>query len=86
MKKTILCFGSETEGDELAWEIGKELEGKIPGTDFIKCESPFEVREYLCKENILIIDVVKGIEKPMIFTKMEDFSISKKVSPIILNL
>ncbi|UCC91655.1 MAG: hypothetical protein JSV39_00045, partial [Candidatus Aenigmatarchaeota archaeon] len=38
------------------------------------------------KENILIIDVVKGIEEPMIFTKMEDFSVSKKVSPHDLDL
>lgn len=86
MKKTILCFGSENEGDELAWEIGNTLREEIPGTEFIKCESPFEIREHIKKKNILILDIVKGIEKPRLFTNMEDFSISKKVSPHDLDL
>ena len=85
MKKTILCFGSENKGDDLAWEIGKSLENKIPGTDFIRCESPLEIRDHVGKK-FLILDVVKGIEKPRVFTKMEDFSVSKKVTAHDLDL
>lgn len=60
--KQVYCFGNEfVEGDSLAKQIADKL--KIEGFEFIKCDSPDIL---LDKKDILIMDVVKGIKKPIV--------------------
>lgn len=86
MKRHVLCFGSGNEGDNLAWKMCDCLKGKMPGFDFFRCESPFDVREHMEQETLIIMDIVKGIEKPRLFTDLDDFAISKKVTAHDLDL
>ena len=85
-EKTILCFGSETEGDTLALDICDSLKGKIPGKNLVKCKNPFELAEYLEKEDVVILDVVKGIKKPMVFDSVDEFKKTQTVTVHDLDL
>jgi Ni,Fe-hydrogenase maturation factor len=56
----IYCFGNEyVKEDSQAKELADELE--IEGVEFIKCNSPEDLLDE--KERIVILDVVKGIDK-----------------------
>ena len=79
-EKTILCFGSYSEGDTLAFEIYDSLKGCVDGKNLVKCKSPFEVAEHLEKEDVIILDVVKGIEKIRIFDSVEEFKKTQTVT------
>ena len=80
MNRTVLCFGSDNKGDDLAWKICDSLKGKIKNADILKCDSPFEIKDYIKNDRLVIVDVVKGINKTRVFTDLEDFRVSKKVT------
>lgn len=86
MEKTILCFGSYNEGDTLAFEIYDSLKGKIQGKNLVKCQGPFELVEYLEKEDVVILDVVKGINKIRVFGSIEEFKKTQTVTVHDLDL
>lgn len=86
MKKTIMCFGSYNEGDTLAFEIYDSLKGRVPGRNLLKCQSPFELVEHLKNEDLVILDVVKGIKKPRIFDSIEEFKKTQTVTVHDLDL
>ncbi len=85
-EKTILCFGSYSEGDTLAFEIYDSLKGCVDGKNLVKCKSPFELAEHLEKEDVIILDVVKGIEKIRIFDSVEEFKKTQTVTVHDLDL
>lgn len=55
----ILCFGSENEKDELAWEISYALNGR-------RCADV-----HALKDGDIIVDVVKGLDKVKIIKTEE---------------
>ena len=65
MDKKVFCFGNEfIEGDKAALELADHLrDNNTQGFEFIKCDSP----EQLEGNSPIILDVVKGIDKPMLF-------------------
>jgi hypothetical protein len=73
--RTILVFGSER--DRQAWNLVDELEGL--GFSFIKSNRPDDV--LLAKNEILIMDVTKGIDRPLVFG-IDDI---KKRKPLTLH-
>jgi Ni,Fe-hydrogenase maturation factor len=79
-EKTVLCFGSYVEGDNLAFEIYDSLKGKVQGKNLVKCKSPFELTEYLEKEDVIILDVVKGIKRVRVFNNVEEFKKTQTVT------
>lgn len=79
-EKTILCFGSYVEGDNLAFEIYDSLKGKVQGKNLVKCKTPFELLEYVEKEDVIILDVVKGIKEVRIFKNIEEFKKTQTVT------
>ena len=81
MKKTVLCFGSEgLEGDDIAFLVYKELEGKIGGVRFVKCDSPLDVLGYVDSGKLYILDAIKGLKKTSLFDNIEDFRKTKSVT------
>jgi len=79
-EKTILCFGSYNKGDTLAFEIHDSLKGCVDGKNLVKCKSPFELMEHLEKENVVILDVVKGINKVRVFNSVEEFKKTQNIT------
>ena len=79
-KKTVLCFGSYIEGDNLAFEIYDSLKDKLQDKNLVKCRSPFELAEYLEKEDVIILDVVKGIKSVRVFNNVEEFKNTQTVT------
>lgn len=62
----ILCFGNEfIEDDALAKKVADILK-KESGFDIIKCDSENDLLDYL-EEEIVILDVVKGIKGVRVF-------------------
>ena len=87
MKKLVLCFGSENEGDKLALEICSELGGRTDGFDVLKCENPFDIRGHMERSGeIVIIDVVKGLKKARLFDGADAFAKTKSVTTHDLDL
>lgn len=81
MEKTVLCFGSDgLEGDDIAFLVYKELEGKIGGVRFVKCDSPLDVLGYVDSGRLYILDAVKGLKKTSVFDSIEDFRRTKSVT------
>ena len=75
--KTVLCFGNEfLKEDSLAKELADEL--KIPNVKFIKCDSMNDILE--TKGDIIIMDVVKGIDKPIIINDINQLKTNKLYS------
>ncbi len=75
--KTILCFGNEfIKQDSLAKELADEL--TIPNHKFIKCNSPNELLNI--KGDIIIMDVVKGIDKVIIIKDLDQLKTNKLYS------
>jgi hypothetical protein len=76
----IYVFGTENKGDNLAIKVGKALEkahtlGK--DTEFIFCQEPTEL---LGEKSIVILDVVKGLKKPMLIP--QDMLKARKLSTL----
>jgi len=85
-RKTVLCFGSYVEGDDLAFEIYDSLKGRVPGKNLVKCQSPFELAGHLDAGEVIILDVVKGIDKVRIFNNIDDFKNTQTVTVHDLDL
>lgn len=69
-KIKILVFGNPlVESDSLALKVSKKLEKELPGIEF----KEFDTAENLEKEgeNIIILDVVKGLKKVEIIEDLE---------------
>lgn len=76
MKIAVLCFGNEfVEMDRLPIILYKELKNKIPGVEFICCESPNEILDYSGYDRVFILDTVKGIKDVSI---IKDFDLLKE--------
>ena len=61
----ILCFGNPmVEGDRLALDVGKRLNGKVGGAEFIVCGIHDIILDVAAEsgETVYILDVVKGID------------------------
>ena len=72
MKVVVLCFGNEfVDFDKLPLTLCKELKNKIPGVDFVSCESPNEILDYSGYDKIFILDVVKGIKDVSIIEDLD---------------
>lgn len=77
---TVLFFGSYVEGDDLAFEIYDMIKRKIKGKKVVKCQSPFELTSYLKEGEIIIVDVVRGINGVRIFDDLDDFKDTQTVT------
>jgi Ni,Fe-hydrogenase maturation factor len=74
----ILCFGNPfLEEDNLAIEIGKEL--RIPGAEFLICEN-IDCLMQQDLESVVILDVVKGLQKAQLFDDIDSFDTKKLFS------
>ncbi len=63
----IYCFGNEfVNGDSLAKQIADELD--IEGVKFVRCNSPDELE---IAGDLLLMDVVKGIDKVMVIDDVD---------------
>jgi len=64
----VYCFGNEfLENDTLAKEIADEIQ--IEGVEFVKCDSPDDI--VLEQDEIIILDVVEGIEKVILIEDID---------------
>jgi len=64
----IYCFGNEfLEQDFLAMQIADEL--SIDRINFVKCDSPEQLLQDTSEE-LIILDVVEGIDKPILITDL----------------
>lgn len=82
MKTVILCFGNEfVEMDKLPIVLYRELKDKIPGVEFILCESLNEILDYLNYERVFILDTVKGIKDVSIIYNVECLKERKIYTP-----
>lgn len=76
-KKKIFCFGNEyIEHDEIAKELGKNINN--PNFEFIMAESPNEILN--SNENLIILDVVKGLKKIKIINKIDDLILANSLT------
>lgn len=63
----IFCFGNEFfEQDSLAKTIADEI--KVKGIEFVRCNAPDDLIHYEDLSNIILLDVVKGIDNVMLIT------------------
>jgi len=74
-RKTLYVFGNEhLEGDKLAREVASSLRGFT----VVHCRSPDELLG--AEGDILILDVVKGIRKPMVIGDVSQLKTRKMMS------
>lgn len=74
---TIFVFGNEfLEGDAFAHDVAREL--KKAGHPIKACRSPDELLE--SREHLTILDVVRGIDSPMLITDVNQLATRKLVS------
>jgi len=86
MKKLVLCFGSENEGDRLPFEICDELKKSMSSADFVKCENPFAIAGLVKNRDVVILDVVKGLKKTRLFDGADEFRKTRSVTAHDLDL
>lgn len=68
--KKIYCFGNPLlEEDNLSLRLADELNGKLKGIEFVRCESP-DFLLGLDEKEIIILDAVRGLKKPAIIEDM----------------
>jgi len=98
-RKKVFCFGNEfVKDDSIAKQLADEL--KINGVEFVKCDNPDDLVEYIQKkadsemdsntstikrkdpveEEIVIMDVVKGIKDVMIIDDIDKLEKSNSVT------
>ena len=76
--KKIFCFGNEfVREDSLAKELCSEI-NRVNGLKIINCASPDSLIHYDNLENTIIIDVIKGIDKVILITDLNQL---KRNSP-----
>ncbi len=63
----IYIFGSEYEGDSIAFRLAEDLK-ELSGIEFIRVDDPVELTS---DDEIVIMDAVKGIDKPEIFSGID---------------
>jgi hypothetical protein len=86
MRRTILCFGTEVEGDDTPFRVCGSASKIAPGFTFVKCESPIDLMAYAEEDEIIILDTVKGIRKVKLFEGIEDFLSVRSVTAHDLDL
>lgn len=67
MDRKVFCFGNEfVDSDKAALELADNLNrnANLHGFEFVKCNNP----DQLEGEAPIILDVVKGLEEPMLFS------------------
>jgi hypothetical protein len=86
-EKTVLCFGSESVDkgvcDDKAFLVCKELDGRVEGVRFVRCDSPMEVLDYADSAHedcLYILDVVRGLKKVSLFEDIDSFRKTKSVT------
>jgi len=79
----IFCFGNEfIQEDSLA----KELVDEIDEFKIIRCSSPDSLISHENLDDMIIIDVAKGIDKPMLITDIDQLRANKSISAHDLDL
>ncbi len=74
--RKIYCFGNEfVDGDSLAKKLADRL--SVEGFEFIKCDSPDILMD---NKDILIMDVVRGINRPIMIEDINQLKDKKIVS------
>ncbi|MBN1896256.1 MAG: hypothetical protein JW789_00825 [Candidatus Aenigmarchaeota archaeon] len=82
--KKVIFFGSEVSGDETAFRVMELLKPKMKGkAELLRCESVYDIPE---EGEVVIVDVVKGIEKVSVFMDIEAFSYFRSMSAHDLDL
>lgn len=75
----IYCFGNEAiEEDSMAKKACKDLE--IEGVDFVLCDSAEELLDKEHKDQIVIVDVVKFLDKVTLFEGIDQLKEHKLIS------
>lgn len=77
LKKLVFVFGNEfLEEDNFAFKVGKKMENKF---NMVYCKSPDEILECNNK-SIVILDVIKNINKPVIIKDISRLNTRKIIS------
>jgi Ni,Fe-hydrogenase maturation factor len=67
--KQTLFYAFGTENDPIAWEAAEAIEKESPGIRFIKTDNPDALAGAGLKAcNLVILDAVRGIEKPTLLS------------------
>ena len=75
--RKIYVFGNEyIEGDEVAKELSKQIQSDV--FEFILAESPNEILNI--EEELILLDVVKGITEVKIINKIDDLVLANSLS------
>ncbi len=81
--RKIFCFGNEDfKGDEVAKELAKQIDN--PNFEFIFAESPNEILN--ANEELIILDVAKGIKEVQLLTNTDNLKLSLSVTSHDLDL
>lgn len=82
--KKVLFFGSGFSDDDAAFRVMDILKGKMKGkAELVRCESVHDIPE---EGEVVIVDVVKGLQKVSLFADIEAFSHFRGVSAHDLDL
>jgi len=77
MKKKIFCFGNEDfTGDEVAKNLAKKITNK--SFEFIFSNSTNDILNI--EEELIILDVVKGLKQVKLLTQIDDLILENTVS------
>ncbi len=77
--RDIFVFGNEFfEGDEVAIEIAKKIENNNKKFKFIFANSPNEILN--ANDELIILDVVKGLKNVSIINKIDDLVLENSVT------
>jgi len=60
--------------------VCRQLEGKVNGVTFVRCESPLEILDYADADELYILDAVSGIGKVSLFPDMREFGRARSVT------
>jgi hypothetical protein len=72
--RTALFFGSDAfGGDDIAFGVFDELEGRIPGVRMVKCSSSVEMLYHVGKGDLYIVDAVRGLGRVTLFENPRAF-------------
>ncbi len=74
----IFCFGSEFKNDDVAFKLSKILQKKNKNINFIIANSPTDILN--AKDDIIILDVVKGIKEVKLITDTNKLELCNSVT------
>jgi Ni,Fe-hydrogenase maturation factor len=58
----VLCFGNRTvEADGLALEVGRRLDGRLEGVEFVQCGPNVGFLDAFREREFVVLDVARGI-------------------------